>query len=76
MTKHDLSADVAAFLAKGGSITVCATGARSDVIERTIAAQKAFERGYALMQIDPTAERIDAGYAVFNGQGEALYIGA
>jgi hypothetical protein len=48
MTKPNLSADVAAFLARGGAITVCATGERSGVIERTIAAQKALERGYAI----------------------------
>lgn len=48
MTKHDLSADVAAFLARGGTIKQCAIGERSDVIERTIAAQKALERGYAI----------------------------
>lgn len=48
MTKLNLSADVAAFLARGGTITVCAIGERSDVIERTIAEQKAMERGIAL----------------------------
>lgn len=77
MTKPNLSADVAAFLARGGAITVCPTGERSDVIERIIAEQKAMERGYAAYQgVDPVDQRIDYGYAVFNGLGEPVYLGA
>ena len=71
MSKPDLSSDIAAFLARGGVISVVAAGETTDVIQRVREEERLRERG-----IDRTAQRVDAGYAVFNGQGEALYLGA
>lgn len=58
MNRATLSADVAAFLARGGAIKVCAIGERTDVIERTIAEQKAMERSLAF---DYTAYSMNRG---------------
>lgn len=73
MTKPNLSADIEAFLARGGMIQKIAIGESTDTIARLREEERARERGAVF---DRTAQRIDAGYAVFNGQGEALYIGA
>jgi hypothetical protein len=73
MSKPNLSADVAAFLARGGAIQKIAPGECTDTIQRLREEDRARERGVVF---DRTAQRVDAGYAVFNGQGEALYLGA
>lgn len=73
MSKPDLSSDIAAFLARGGTIQTVAAGEMTGAVQAAYAANRAHERGRS---IDPTSQRVDAGYAVFNGQGEALYLGA
>jgi hypothetical protein len=58
MNRTTLSADVAAFLARGGAIQTVAIGERSDVVERIIAEQRALERALAF---DYTAYSMNRG---------------
>lgn len=58
MTKPDLSADIAAFLARGGVIHVAPMGATTDAIARLHAEARARERGVVF---DYTAYSMNRG---------------
>ncbi len=73
MTKPNLSSDIAAFLARGGAIQTVAAGEVTGAVQAAYAAARDAERGRE--KVDPVDQRIDHGYAVFNGLGEPVYLG-
>lgn len=70
MTKPDLSADIAAFLARGGAIQTVAAGEMTGAVQAAYAAARSKESGRR--EIPATEQVIDYGYALFNGLGEAI----